>query len=235
MRFISSRAALALVAAVAVSVATATAASAALPEFSKAIRGTTGDPVTFTLKGGIAQLNVPNVENFSCGSSTGTGSITGAKSGTAKLTFHECGSALRRCQSPGAESGTIVTETLPFALVYTEKEPAKKVAIDFNRKGEKLVTFSCGLNKWTVRHAILAPVTPINTLTKTFTTAFTVSNGLQTPTENYNEELTGVEKSFPEISFNEGAYKAGFGLSSSIVLENMKQEGELLPEGKIEA
>src|SRR6267378_563507 len=68
-----------------------TSASAALPEFS--VTGTKV-PVSFTLKTELGQgARMPFRDGLSpmnCSTSIGTGSITGAKEGTIRLTFEGC-------------------------------------------------------------------------------------------------------------------------------------------------
>jgi hypothetical protein len=212
-------------------------ASATLPEFKP--QGTLANPVSFTITGGESNLWIgPTL--FSCTKSVGTGTLTGAKSGTATLTFTGCGLGGTSCESSSGKVGEIVTEPLPFVLVYTAKEPTKQVAIDFNHNrakklGEKykFVAYRCGSWKTVIYQAILAPATPLNTLTKQFTAKLEVAEGRQTPKENYTEELTGMEKSFPEESFNEGPLRET-GIRGSLTLGGFKQSGGAIEE-RIEA
>jgi hypothetical protein len=211
-------------------------ASATLPVFSAGLAGTVEKPTTFTLKGGTASL-IPADTTFTCTSSTGSGAITSDKAGTASFTLHNCEKFPGKlCTSPGATAGDVVFSTVPFKLVYVQKEPAAQVALDFNKKINTFATFICGGIKVVVRSSILAPVTPINTTTNTFTATFSVSqqNLEQEPRQNYTEDLTGLESSFPEASWGEGPFTEAFGLGSTVKLEGLTKSGVLV-KGKIEA
>jgi hypothetical protein len=221
----------ALVGMLALSAFASASASATLPDFHP--EGTKISPVNFTVAGG--KMNFP-VGGFllSCAQSTGTGSITGAKTGTAKLTLEECRGPLgETCQSGSHSKGIIVTESLPIVLVYTTKEPTKQVAIDFGSQASTFMTYNCG-GVTVTRGRILAPITPLDTLTKTFTAKLSEVKGRQTPTENYNEALTGKEESFPEVSWNGGAFHEEEALTGNLTLTGFQRGGKAIEE-KIEA
>jgi hypothetical protein len=222
-----------LVAALAFGALAAASASATLPEFNP--RPTKIKPISFTIWGGEAVYHIEGSFDLSCREMKGTGSITTEKGGTVKLTFQKCKLGFTSCWTTG-ETGEIVTESLPFSLVYTKKEPTKEVAIAFNHKGKTFTTFRCGgSGLTTIRGAMLGLATPINTLTKSFNTALGISSeGNQTPRENYTENLKEMEKSFPEVSWAEGGFTEKFGLSSVFQFIEFKQSGAPT-EVKIEA
>lgn len=206
-----------------------------LPEFSNSLRPeeTGVGQATFTLAGKVATWKF-QTEDFSCKRSKGTGLITGAKSGTATLTLEECGTALGyKCQS-GAVGGVITFESIPFVLVYTAKEPTKTVALAFNHGAGTTTKFNCQSVEGGARGTILMPLTPLNTLSKSFTLKMNTAEGIQTPRENFTESLEGKEASFPEGKFL-GSWTTDFGLEDTpITLGELKQFGEPA-EGSIEA
>ncbi|HXN39544.1 MAG TPA: fibronectin type III domain-containing protein [Solirubrobacteraceae bacterium] len=206
----------------------------ALPKLHPA--PTPAQPLKFTFTAGPSTIEMTSNTQIDCASGTGTGSFVGAKTGSAKLTFKECklpaGLNIYSCGS-GQEAGVIVTEKLPITLVYTAKEPSKEVAVAFNYKGGTYTSFTCQSEEAVVRHAILAPITPLNTLTKEFTVKFNTENRIQTPRSNFNEELTGMESSFPEAAWF-GGYSERFGWAAKTTLNSLKVNGASVEE-QIEA
>jgi len=108
----------------------------------------------FKSKTGFAALSTPalGASAVECQKSTGTGEITGAKTGTAITTFTECSTKGEKCQSKGELAGTIKTFALNTTLIdHGEKglsggEPITgEVWTEFSIKsGEpSLAIFSC--------------------------------------------------------------------------------------------
>jgi hypothetical protein len=213
----------ALVAALAFGALAAASASATLPEFQGA---SVAESITFA--GGSANLDSPEGPDLMCATSEGTGPFTSHKGGNITLTFKGCRVNLSglTCTTSGHETGVIVTGSIPFQLVYTEKEPTKKVAVAFNYKGATLASFNCGASPFTIRHTILAPVTPLNTFVPKLTVSFTASGSFQEPRENYSEAGT-LESNFPEVRLNEGPFM-NFGLQDSGTLKKTTGEMKVL-------
>jgi len=74
---------------------------------------------TFTSKTGHAALSTPalGASAVECTGSTGTGEITGVKSGNATTTFTNCTTKGEKCQSVGEPEGTIKTFLLHTTLI----------------------------------------------------------------------------------------------------------------------
>jgi hypothetical protein len=232
----SGTALLALVAVFALSALATASASAEItvPQFKPV--GTKTLPVSFTLTAGSMEVSLGGIGPLPCSKATGTGSITGPKSGTAKLQITGCRNAQgEACESPEAkETGEIITGSLPFVLVYTTKEPTKQVALDFGSKTGTFMSYGCRGSSAVLRGRILAPITPLNTLTKTFTATLRQEKGEETPTKNYNEALTGTEESFPELNWDGGGFLRGGYLTGNLSLSKFEQN-EKATEEKIEA
>jgi len=116
--------------------------------------GPANNCATFTSKTGFAALSTPalGASAVECQKSTGTGEVTGAKTGTTVTTFTECSTKGEKCQSKGEPAGTIKTFELDTTLIdHGEKglsggEPISgEVWTEFSIKsGEpSLAIFSC--------------------------------------------------------------------------------------------
>jgi hypothetical protein len=212
--------ALAVVGALGVSASTA---SALLPTFSSY------GHLAFTLQAGALTLRTPE-SALLCSSSSGTGEITGAKTGVATLTFSGCRrTETAHCTSPGAPTGEIVTNSLPFSLVYYTKTPVKRVAIDFNSTRGTMSTFFCSGHEAVIRNSILAPVSPLNTSVKEMTVAFEVGGAefpFQEPRENYTENLLAKEASFPEMKWLNNPFSIEMGLKATETMKNFVLAGK---------
>jgi hypothetical protein len=214
----------------------ATSASAFLPRFSSTLRGTVESPTSFVLTGSV-ELHGELPDDIECTSGKSVGSITGEKSGTIKFVFTGCtaGEFGTPCKSTSSkEERKIESETVPFVLAYTKMTSPVQVALDYNHKGGTLMTYICGSVETTVRHAILSPVTPLNTVAAKFTSKFEVSDTwTQMPTENFKENNEGREESFPEDS-RETTGWVKFGMAATATLGELKHAGTAV-EGSIEA
>jgi hypothetical protein len=185
MRFKGRNVLAALVAALALTAVTAASASAALPEFT----GSFPNTVTFAGSHEVTLESVEGTDWITCQTTTGSGSITGAKALTATLTFKNCVDRVRR------ECNEIKTEALKSSLVYIAKA-SKEVGIDFNQQTGQPVfaSFICteggsglGSIHVTVRDGVVAQVTAVNTKTKKYTVNFKVEGGRQKPLGYENE------------------------------------------------
>jgi hypothetical protein len=213
----------------------ATSASALLPRFSASLRGTAESPTSFTLSGGTIGFHQES-PYFQCRETKGTGSITGEKGGTVELVFKGCADSLGAECMNTATLGEIQSEAIPFVLAYTSKTSPVQVALVFNHKGGTFTAYKCGsASATTVRHAILSPIAPLNTVATSFTDTLEVTNlDEQTPTKNYTENNEAFENSFPEVQYGTGLWEAKFGLASKWSLGGLKHAG-MAVEGSIEA
>jgi hypothetical protein len=162
--------------------------TAGLPEFvglseNKVPTISTNEPVVLATTGGGWLITCRK-------GVTGEGSFTSAKTLTMALTLTGCreevlGNSVA-CSSAGAAVEEIKTGALEAKLVYTSKA-AKEVALVFNYRGTAIfATATCNTAKVEVKQGPIAPITPINTSTKTHTLSFNTSNGVQTPTQYEN-------------------------------------------------
>jgi uncharacterized low-complexity protein len=148
---------MALVAVLAMSAVAVAIASAAAPEFSPATNSGTSKSATatFTEEGEVFSIK--------CTSNTGTSTITSAKAGTFEESFKNCKAAsIETCTTTGQASGTIVSKGT-FALGFIK---GTEVGLKFSPEPTE---FKCSTNTVKVTGCAAAPITPINTKTKTFT------------------------------------------------------------------
>lgn len=138
----------------------------------------------FTVSSSSGKFETVGKSSVSCTKATGSGEVTGAKTGKSTTTFEGCTGPLGvKCTSSGATSGNIVTE-INSELVWLNKSTktaGQKLAL------AKEVTINCSLIKLKVRGATLCPVEPVNTKTKTFTFPCKESAGKQEFREYENE------------------------------------------------
>src|SRR5579859_758734 len=87
-------------------------ASAALPEFAGPF------PVPFTAKSGLTRLETVKGAVITCLSDTGSGEVTGPKTGTVTITFTGCELVTLglSCNTVGVPPGDIVTTQLVMTL-----------------------------------------------------------------------------------------------------------------------
>jgi hypothetical protein len=212
---------LSLLAVFAISAVAASAASAALPEFgrcvvktggkykdSKCIEETGGgfewEPglvkKSFTSTSGAGTLETKGGKKVTCKADTNKGEITGAKTfGKVFVIFTGCESSGFKCNTSGAASGEIKTNELSGELGYLEKA-TKKVGIVLKPVGTSFAEFECSsLVKVKVTGAVVGEITPINTMTKTFTLKLEQSKGIQKWTK-----LEGGVESVLKTSINGG-------------------------------
>ncbi len=176
----------------------AASASAALPEFEGPF------PNTFTSKSGAGKLQTVGGQEVTCTADSNTGSITGAKTDTANVTFTGCESVTlkAKCQS-GANEGEIKTVELSSTLGYISKA-AKTVGIDLKPKaGELFASFECGGVKIEVKGSVIGALTPINTKTKSFKLKFKETAGKQEVTKLEGEPTDVLMTSIAGGAFEE--------------------------------
>lgn len=86
------------------------------------------------------------------------------------------------CTGPGLSSGEFVTTSLKGMLVYV-KAGSSEVGIDLQpESGTAFAEFTCGgLQKFVISGSVIGKLTPVNSLTNSFTLTFTESAGKQSP------------------------------------------------------
>jgi len=103
-----------------------------------------GASCSATIAGGVATLNNTSNEKIECSSADGTATQTsGSSTGTVELTFTGCKEKVSgfnfSCNSAGAASGVITTNTMVSHLVYIDPNASTPGVLLTNSN----VTFSC--------------------------------------------------------------------------------------------
>jgi hypothetical protein len=195
-------------------------------------------PLKTTLKGGEVTFHEEGT-SYGCSASTGEGQITGHKTGTVKLKLTGCRTmpSFQPCQNT-ATSGEIVSLSLPVQLVYKSKA-SHEAALDLNYEEpteefppppkKQLATWHCGsLNEFGpfgIRGSILAPVTPVNTLTLAHTVKMLEHEGLQSPS-SYETEAGKVFSAFPELAIFTTTYFKG-AVTGELEMKTIEAEGKI--------
>jgi len=179
-RFTSIPARFGLLLAVALATAgiAAASASAALPEMEYTL------PNVFTFSSGETTLETGGSAAVRCGSATGSGEMGNQKEITSYLKLKECTTKLAgfavKCSSAGAATGEIVTKTMATRLVYLSKTNHEAgFVFDYLGKNATIATFKCVSVELTARGELVSKVTPVNTLTRTFTVGLKGAKGAQ--------------------------------------------------------
>jgi hypothetical protein len=217
IRFLGALAAILALSGLATSQALATETLAFTPQSGKLpVKGV-------TLKSGSGGIDFTQETTvYGCSSMTAEGEITGRKTAKLKFVFKGCGTPNgTQCHTLGAPEGEIKTETLPVELVYTSKAK-HEAALDLNYEEpteafpppphKQLATWYCKSlfesGPYGIRGSILAPITPVNTLTNTFKLKLTEKEHKQTPT-TYETEAGKAYTAFPEMALISEFYSEG--------------------------
>lgn len=183
-------------AALAASATLAASASAALPEFVGPL------PAPFTSKSGVTTLETVKKAQITCATDSGTGEVSGPKTGSVKITLTGCELVTLglTCNTVGAPPGEIVTTTLVMTLGYIKLAPKKEVGIDLSTAtGGPLIEAVCGPLRTLVDGSVIGKITPINKLVKPpshFTLKFTQAAGKQKPTNFEGGPIDVLSTSF---------------------------------------
>jgi alpha-tubulin suppressor-like RCC1 family protein len=134
----------------------------------------------FTLTGGKVKLESPGGVKISCTAVTGSGEYTGDKA-VQVSSLHLVGCSKSKagsCQSAGASSGEVRTETLAGALGRT---PTKvKTALEIGAAaGETVAEFTCGSEAILLQGAFVAEDGKENKMGKSFSWKATEKKGVQ--------------------------------------------------------
>jgi hypothetical protein len=174
--------------------ASAASASAASPEF-----GSLGAkfPDKFTVSGSGLNVETPATGALgSCSKATGSGSITGHKSGTATLSFTGCSAMPKFCGSGEKGFKTAELETIPVYLNKAQSPHA--VDVLFRPKvGNTFATLTCGGLPETGRliGSVLATISPVNFLRSNYTVTFSQN------VTSYETEAGGRANSWLELEY----------------------------------
>jgi hypothetical protein len=155
-----------------------------------------------------------------CRGATETGRITGPSSvGAVVITFTECESGSLRCASPGAASGTIVTDPLEGTLGISkvgETAAKDQLAIELHGAGGGAwAEYECGGLPFRVRGAVLAPL-PANRMMSGTVVKYAQAKGEQKPSAFAGE---GEDARTLETSIGGFEEETGLGASLSTTFE----------------
>ena len=124
----------------------------------------------FKAKGGGANLEAPGVGGIDCLKSSAVGKFTSPTTGgNVVATFGDCEYDGHKCNSLGAATGTIVTDTLLGTDGYLEGKGtgSPKVGAVFSPEtGEALAEFACGSTDFAVTGSVIGEITPVNKFSK---------------------------------------------------------------------
>jgi hypothetical protein len=162
----------------------------------------------FTAKGGAMTLTGATGAGVACKNSSIAGEYTGPKSLTASVTFKGCKSIASKeaCQSDGAASGEILASDLTGGLGFIQDQQTESgllvsVGVDLGDGMPRNVQCDGVSEELQVSGSVIAPISAIDKMSKTFTLAYTASAGKQSPEEfegASNDTLTATLGSGPE-------------------------------------
>jgi hypothetical protein len=143
-------------------------------------------PVSFTTESGLVKAEMADFnEVVQCTGSHGEGEITGARSTVSRYWFTGCtaegtsGSA--KCKSENANAEEIVSEeNIESELVYID-QTKDEVGMLMNTGGGSYMKFACGGEQVVATGPFIAPVSPLDTETTSFTATLSESQSVQIP------------------------------------------------------
>jgi hypothetical protein len=157
-------------------------------------------PVAFSGSGGAGTLETVSesgkVRTVSCTGNTSSGEVNSAttvKNGKVKFTGCTTSGPFGNnwtCTSSGAASGEVVTAALKGTLYYLVSGTAETGILLEPESGANFASFTCkGIllsETLTVTGAVVGKLTPVNSLTTSFTLTFTQTAGVQSPATYLN-------------------------------------------------
>lgn len=222
-------------------------ASAASPVLEFVVPGHSLSEVSFTTESGAVKAQMAGFEVLvECKASHGQGVITGLRSTVSEYQLTGCSAAggSEKCKS-GANAEEITTGPIEGDLVWID-QAKDEVGILMNPSGGTYISFECGGESAEGKGSFLAPVSPLNQETTSFTATLTQSNSVQTP-DGYEGEKgeslytfptgkrgsknpvpTGVEATFTIHSNLSGEIKAV--TAQEVEAEQREEEAEELEE-----
>jgi len=173
----------------------------------------------FTAKSGLSMLEGTGGAAVACKSSSVAGEYTGPKTVAGSVTFKGCKTVAGKeaCQSNGAAAGEILANGLTGGLGFIRDEQTTSgllvsVGVDLSN-GSTLLSAQCDGVKETlvVNGSVIAPITKIDAMSKTFSLAYTQSAGRQSP-----EQFEGGSKDTLMATLGSGAEQAGLTTTEKI-------------------
>jgi hypothetical protein len=176
----------------------------------------------FTAKGMATKLTGVGGAGVTCASSSVSGEYTGPKTVSASVTFKGCKSTTSKqaCQSNGAPSGELIAAGLTGGLGFIEDELTKSgllvsVGVDLGREPSLLAASCNGAGEeLLVTGSVIAPISKIDAMSKTFTLSYAASAGKQSP-----EQFEGGAKDTLTATLGAGAEQAGLSSTEKITNE----------------
>jgi hypothetical protein len=148
-------------------------------------------PVSFTADGGEVTAALADFDTVvHCSGSHGEGEITGSRSTLSNYVFTGCeteggSDGGSKCKSEGANEKEIVSGTIEAELVYID-QARHEVGMLLDPHGGTYLSFECGGESVKALGSFLAPGSPINEKTSSFTVTLSRSGATQTPGEYEN-------------------------------------------------
>ncbi|MGD1056183.1 MAG: hypothetical protein ABR992_02095 [Solirubrobacteraceae bacterium] len=127
-----------------------------------------------------------------CTASHGEGEITGPRSTESNYWFTGCEAAGEKCNSERAPEGEIKTGSIVGDLVYIDQAKGE-VGILLNPSGGTYISFECGAESAQGQGSFLAPVSPIDQESTSFTATLSQVDSVQTPNEYENAKGERVQ------------------------------------------
>lgn len=158
-------------------------------------------PIGFTADGGEVTATMAGYATVvKCTASQGNGEVIGPRATLSEYVFTGCegfetGGFHEECHSTAASAGEIKTGKIEADLVYTD-QAKHEVAMLLNPGGGIYMNFECGSELVKASGDFLAPVSPINTVTTSFTASLISSGATQIPSE-YENALGEKRKAIP--------------------------------------
>jgi hypothetical protein len=194
-------------------------------------------PVAFTTESGAVTAELAGFESVvHCAASQGQGEITGPHSTLSHYSFTGCaaeGSLNAKCKSLGANAEEIVSEEVEAEPVYID-QARNEVGLLLDPTGGVYMKFECGGESVEAIGPFLAPASPTDKETTTFTATLSESQGVQTPDEY---ELANGEKRLALPSGKRGTHEpAPTGVEATFTIHtSVPVEVKELTTGQVEA
>jgi|GEM_PF-6817740 len=195
-------------------------ASAVAPEF---VPETGAFPVSFTSTSGEGTLETTGGEKVTCKSDTSEGSLTGAKSSTAKIRFKGCSTTILgitvSCTTSGAATEEIVTKSLSGELGMSADKSKAVDDLKGEGAGEVVAEFACAGTTFKVTGSMIGEFPSTETFLKETELVLKQSKGVNEFTSFFNAEWNAV-KNVLMLSKNGGsAVQAGEGTTEKLTFE----------------
>jgi hypothetical protein len=125
---------------------------------------------------------------YTCLAGAGEGEYLGVSDSTGATTYIGCALEVppvsASCQDFGASSGVVTTKTLEGALGFIKRGARPSVGVDLKpASGQYLLIYECGGVELLEEGSVIAPITPTDTMTSTFTAKYSEVGGRQIPEE----------------------------------------------------